>query len=496
MYHQIKCMKNLLNIKILFILFCGIALTALPASSGPFIHIDNLDTEKDYPYINIHITVNNLDQKEFPLLDDNNLRVYEDGFRVNNINIINISDTRDFLYLVMSIDSSKSINRKFLKSIKSAAREIVNSSSPRDRVALYRFNDNVTRLNTFIMNKKELVQNINSIERHGKKTLLYNAIYDSIELLNHVKQNKRAVIVFTDGKDEGSSVTVKDIITFSRDAALPIYFICLKKSVNKKNLARISKLTGGKMVYSSDQNNVAGMYRTILSVIKRNRYHLKYKSTLNSDGENHLIEVKLKYNDIRDRESATITSRRSFSFLGGDSLVLNILLICILLMLMAIFILLFIYYKRERKKDKMQSTIAGRGRSTDTVAQAIQLEAEERYQEQQTLNEYDPEYHYARAWLIQKEGPATGKKYPIYWEECSIGREKDNSIIIEDSAVSPYQAKIKQVKKSFYIYDLVSENGTYLNGKKLLRPKALFDWDEIKMGRTIFIFRGSKLAHS
>jgi pSer/pThr/pTyr-binding forkhead associated (FHA) protein len=39
------------------------------------------------------------------------------------------------------------------------------------------------------------------------------------------------------------------------------------------------------------------------------------------------------------------------------------------------------------------------------------------------------------------------------------------------------------------LFDLASEHGTYLNGKKLLRPKYLADWDEIALGRFVFVFR-------
>jgi len=36
---------------------------------------------------------------------------------------------------------------------------------------------------------------------------------------------------------------------------------------------------------------------------------------------------------------------------------------------------------------------------------------------------------------------------------------------------------------------MASDGGTFLNGKKLLRPKKLFDWDEIQIGTTVLIFR-------
>jgi len=57
--------------------------------------------------------------------------------------------------------------------------------------------------------------------------------------------------------------------------------------------------------------------------------------------------------------------------------------------------------------------------------------------------------------------------------------------------VSLKHAKIKRIAGSYFIFDLASDNGTYLNDKKLLRPRQVNDWDEIRMGRTQFIFRGA-----
>jgi hypothetical protein len=94
-----------------------------------------------------------------------------------------------------------------------------------------------------------------------------------------------------------------------------------------------------------------------------------------------------------------------------------------------------------------------------------------------------------RGWLLEKDGPETGKKYPIFWKNITIGRDPSNGIVINDIAVSAKHLRIRGVRGSFYIVDLASENGTFLNGKKLLRVKKLNDWDEIRVGRTSFIFR-------
>jgi pSer/pThr/pTyr-binding forkhead associated (FHA) protein len=119
---------------------------------------------------------------------------------------------------------------------------------------------------------------------------------------------------------------------------------------------------------------------------------------------------------------------------------------------------------------------------------------EERKREDRVLLAGEAEYSYARAWLVEKDGPEAGKKFPIFWEEVTLGREEENTVVIRDQAVSLKHAKIKRMKNAYYLFDMVSDNGTFVNGNKLLRPRPLYDWDEIRVGRSLFIFRGSKIA--
>ncbi|TFH43662.1 MAG: FHA domain-containing protein, partial [Chrysiogenales bacterium] len=102
----------------------------------------------------------------------------------------------------------------------------------------------------------------------------------------------------------------------------------------------------------------------------------------------------------------------------------------------------------------------------------------------------DSEFVYSRAVLIQKNGIQRGEKYHVQGKETLIGGSSENAIVINDGAVSPRHAKIALIRNVYYIFDLISDGGTFLNGKKLLRPKALHDWDEIRIGRTLLLFRG------
>jgi hypothetical protein len=97
---------------------------------------------------------------------------------------------------------------------------------------------------------------------------------------------------------------------------------------------------------------------------------------------------------------------------------------------------------------------------------------------------------YSTAFFIQKEGPNPGRQFNITMDEVEIGSDASNDLILKDTTISLKHAKIKKTNDVFYIYDLVSQRGTYVNGKKILKPKPLSDFDEIRLGRTLLLFRG------
>jgi len=66
----------------------------------------------------------------------------------------------------------------------------------------------------------------------------------------------------------------------------------------------------------------------------------------------------------------------------------------------------------------------------------------------------------------------------------SIGRELDNHVFLEEKNISRYHAKILQDTEGYFLIDLGSANGTYLNGAEISpkRPRLLVNGDIIRIG--------------
>lgn len=475
--------KTILNISIISMLCTS------GAWAGPFVGINSVDAVTEFPRVKLNLSVVDPDNRGITGLDEENILVYEDGYRVNYVKVKDISSSGDSLYLVLAIDSSKSISNEFHEKLKKNAREIVESAGANDKIAILRFNDKIKLLNNFSSNRMELINSIRSVDRHGSNTVMLDAIYNSVEFLARVKSGRKGVVVFTDGKDEGSSLLNDDIIKFSKDAGIPVYFITSSTSKNTTALGRIARLTGGSVVSGGDKD-ISGLYRIILSKI-RNIYEIYYQSIIKKDNSKHTLEVRLKYGDLKDRDSIEFITHKDYlniDFPDGKYIILSILVI--LLMAGLGTGLIFIFRKSREKYVKIKTD---KGFNQELYAGDINIES---LKHEEVFDEFaakeTPDIMYSQAWLHHKDDHGSGQKFQINQNEITIGSGEDNSIEIEDDAVSEKHARIRRIDEGYFLYDLISDGGTFLNARKLLRPKLLHDWDEIRVGNTVFIFRGLK----
>ena len=77
--------------------------------------------------------------------------------------------------------------------------------------------------------------------------------------------------------------------------------------------------------------------------------------------------------------------------------------------------------------------------------------------------------------------------YPIE-DAISLGRHGDNDIVVKDPFISKKHFQIIEDEKRYYLEDLNSANGTYLNGEKILDAVRLKNGDIIRVGQIEFIF--------
>ena len=73
--------------------------------------------------------------------------------------------------------------------------------------------------------------------------------------------------------------------------------------------------------------------------------------------------------------------------------------------------------------------------------------------------------------------------FKLIGDLTTIGRDPNNSIVIDHPSVSPFHAEILFVhsEEQYEVFDLSSPSGTQVNDERVIR-RALFNGDQIQFG--------------
>jgi hypothetical protein len=93
----------------------------------------------------------------------------------------------------------------------------------------------------------------------------------------------------------------------------------------------------------------------------------------------------------------------------------------------------------------------------------------------------------ADAWLVVQTGGGLdpGQRFDLFGG-ASVGRSGDADVRIEDRYASQIHARIYSRGGSYYVEDMNSTNGTFLNGAQLDGESELQHLDRIQIGDTEF----------
>jgi pSer/pThr/pTyr-binding forkhead associated (FHA) protein len=100
------------------------------------------------------------------------------------------------------------------------------------------------------------------------------------------------------------------------------------------------------------------------------------------------------------------------------------------------------------------------------------------------------------AWLAMVEGRRPGTIHRLNDGDTLLGRDGSCDILLDDGRTSGQHAKVKVERargaepgeERFFLYDLASSNGTFINGESILKQE-LFDGDQVRIGQSLLVFK-------
>ena len=247
-------------------------------------------------------------------LGQNNFLVYEDT-RQQSIALFRHTDSAVAIGLI--VDNSGSMRRKHA-AVLAAAKAFARNSNPRDQLFVVSFNQEVKlglpRQQLFSANSRELERALPPTAGGGK-TALYDALETGLTHIRELKQDKKALILISDGGDNASSHTADQVINDATNSDVVIYTIGLfgkdEDETNPAFMKQIASVTGGEAFLPARPTQAANSCRRIAQTI-RNEYTIGY-SPSNAGAAGGFRAIKVDVKTSKRRETLVARTRLGYN---------------------------------------------------------------------------------------------------------------------------------------------------------------------------------------
>ena len=209
------------------------------------------------------------------------------------------------LAAMLVLDVSNSMQPKIDKAIR-AARAFVGALKKDDLVGLLTFNTGVVGTVDVSLDRRKVLEGIDAARPEGD-TALYDAVAAAIGRLKTARQRK-AIVVFTDGDDNRSRLSIGQVTEMARASEVSIYAVAegTEQTPNlRRFLERLADETGGRF-YSIE--SIGKLSKTFAAIVHElgSQYFLTYTPTDRKARSWHTVEVKV------DHPGAVVRARRSY----------------------------------------------------------------------------------------------------------------------------------------------------------------------------------------
>lgn len=230
-----------------------------------------------------------------PGLTAKNFTILDDGLP-RRIETFDATDSP--LSAVLVLDVSGSMLFK-IEEARRSAHAFVDALKPEDEVALLTFNSTAVGWVPFTRQRPPIHEGIDATRTEGE-TALYDATGQALRRLKPLKRRK-AVILFTDGEDNRSRLSVEQVIGIARASEVSIYSVAQgldERTTLKGFLDRLADQTGGRSYFIGSIEKLSETFHKILRELK-SQYFLTYTPRPGLRPKTwHRIDVKVNRPDL------------------------------------------------------------------------------------------------------------------------------------------------------------------------------------------------------
>ena len=257
------------------------------------------DIRVDSDLVLVPVMVTDKDDRSVTGLDRGHFKLFED--RVEQPITHFVSEDAPVTVGII-FDCSGSMGPK-LKNSRTAVAKFLGTANPADEFFLVTFSESAN-LAVDLPGQAEEIENNLTFTRSAGRTALLDAVYLGLNQMKRAKNSRKALLVVSDGGDNSSRYTDREVKKRVRESDVQIYSMGIVESLGGRGrspeemegpelLGEIARDSGGRYFEVNDTNELPEIASKIGTAL-RNQYLIGYSpGSPARDGKYHRIEVKL-----------------------------------------------------------------------------------------------------------------------------------------------------------------------------------------------------------
>lgn len=182
-------------------------------------------TQKANTPVSVPVSVSDREGHYISGLKKGDFTLYEDGVEQK---ITSFATFDEPLNIALLLDTSIS-TKDTLDKIKDAAGDFIELLKQGDKCLIATFDTRVNLLNSFTSSKETLKYSLDKLQTATKEgTMIYSAVEQTIQKSFNNVEGRKAIVLLSDGKDLGSTITKAKLLNLMEESEVLIYTVFYK----------------------------------------------------------------------------------------------------------------------------------------------------------------------------------------------------------------------------------------------------------------------------
>lgn len=427
---------------------------------------------------------------------------------VDAVEVYKINEDRSPMRTLIMLDNSISIPSGSHGKITELMNGIIDAHNEKEMFRLAVFSDKISYLSDTYSNDYTVLKNVAaSITYKDQETYLTDVLYDLIDELNKDGyMGYTRVIIISDGVDNKQlGVTREELNAKLKETPYPIYTVGVLTNKNHEqleNMFALSRLSGCEYFVLDELETSA-----IISEISKDAQMTVVEAQIPDDakvggkqssklimpdGAQLVFDVHMPFKiKNKDEKIVELSEPESSSELPTqeqeeEKSVFPLLLIGILggVIVLTVIVLIVVLLTKKKNRPVERRSASDTNMIIDTETQRIDDEGNGGIlppSGQQNKSRY-------RVILVDKSDMSHTYQCELK-TSINLGKSDVNDIVINVGTVSKRHCMITNKNGRFFIQDLNSTNGTFVNGERISFDTEIFSGTTIRMGRVELIIK-------